>query len=384
MIRRTLAISFILSISAVLFSISLAQHAYHFNGYVYDAVYCNKLNNVSLTISTQLDTLQMATNATGYYGGEFISTRVLLPAVPQAFDLISQNYPNPFNPATTIKYAGSGKLQLFDVTGKLVFQRGLNNDNVTINLQLASGVYFYRFNAPNGVQRTRKMLLLDGSHAELHLVGSANGSAILERNKILTAELPARFVIEKPEYGSIDTVITLVSEQTNRHDFVLRMFNYPPVTSVPKITVDKNGPTNVALSRYVKDPDNLPTEMSWNVTNYDTSLVSIIIEGDTARIINNDMNGSTPVTWIATDPAAATGQNTSQIQINPSYKVTIVLEDPINGSKWGLMPFNLVGENQNTPLISGIDGSVIAYTKSDTGRVIVPISETVWESVQRY
>lgn len=88
--------------------------------------------------------------------------------IPGSFSL-SQNYPNPFNPSTTIKFSlplsGSVKLNVFDITGRLVaeilnqnLQAG--NHEVSFNAQgLSSGAYFYRLEA-NGFTDIKKMILV--------------------------------------------------------------------------------------------------------------------------------------------------------------------------------------------------------------------------------
>jgi len=93
---------------------------------------------------------------------------------------LEQNFPNPFNPSTTITYslsvASSVSLKIYNVTGQEVADLfegiaapGLYtqvwNGMDKAGLQVASGIYFYRFNAtsvPAGgnFQSMRKMLLL--------------------------------------------------------------------------------------------------------------------------------------------------------------------------------------------------------------------------------
>ncbi|UCH84270.1 MAG: T9SS type A sorting domain-containing protein [Candidatus Latescibacterota bacterium] len=97
-----------------------------------------------------------------------------LPEVPTRFAL-HQNAPNPFNPSTVIRYdvpSGGARisLRIFDVNGQLVRTlvdavepageksvtwNGVNNRGGVV----ATGVYFYRLNAP-GYTQTRKMLLM--------------------------------------------------------------------------------------------------------------------------------------------------------------------------------------------------------------------------------
>jgi len=83
---------------------------------------------------------------------------------------VSQNYPNPFNPFTRIDYAlpveGNVTLKIYNILGQEV-QTILNNKynhagkhSVIINAtNLASGIYFYRFQV-NDFSRMLKMVLL--------------------------------------------------------------------------------------------------------------------------------------------------------------------------------------------------------------------------------
>jgi hypothetical protein len=80
-----------------------------------------------------------------------------------------QNHPNPFNPITTIRFslprAYRVTLRIYDVSGRLIstivdkeIPGGLH-DAVWDATGVASGVYFYRLEAPSFVQ-TRKLVLL--------------------------------------------------------------------------------------------------------------------------------------------------------------------------------------------------------------------------------
>jgi hypothetical protein len=96
------------------------------------------------------------------------------PVIPARFALY-QNAPNPFNPETLIRYdvpAGGGpvSLRIYDVGGRLVrvlidgtqapgAKRILWNGRNDRGEAVATGVYFYRLNAPE-FEQTRKMLLL--------------------------------------------------------------------------------------------------------------------------------------------------------------------------------------------------------------------------------
>ena len=96
------------------------------------------------------------------------------PTAPKAFAL-HQNVPNPFNPTTVIQYevpkaGGYVTLRIYDVTGRLVktLVDGIEKASRKSVLwdgrdargaRAASGVYFYRLEAP-GYVMTRKMVLL--------------------------------------------------------------------------------------------------------------------------------------------------------------------------------------------------------------------------------
>jgi hypothetical protein len=87
---------------------------------------------------------------------------------PKEFALY-QNYPNPFNPVTKIRYelpiSGFATLKVYDMLGKEVATI-VNEDKKAgryivdfDGTNLASGVYFFKFQVANFVQ-TRKMILL--------------------------------------------------------------------------------------------------------------------------------------------------------------------------------------------------------------------------------
>jgi hypothetical protein len=88
--------------------------------------------------------------------------------VPENFSL-SQNYPNPFNPVTNIHFsipkAGQVKMQVYDVTGKVVAElvnSQLNAGTYKVDFdasKLSSGVYFYKIEA-DGFTAIKKMMLV--------------------------------------------------------------------------------------------------------------------------------------------------------------------------------------------------------------------------------
>jgi len=84
---------------------------------------------------------------------------------------LSQNYPNPFNPSTSIQYAISSTqfvtLKVYDLLGREVAtlvneEKTAGSYNVEFrmqNLELSSGIYFYKLQAGDFVE-TKKMILL--------------------------------------------------------------------------------------------------------------------------------------------------------------------------------------------------------------------------------
>jgi len=90
--------------------------------------------------------------------------------IPSEFR-VWQNYPNPFNPATIIKFAvpftENVKITVFDILGREIavllnskLSSGIHSVEFnTSELNLSSGIYFYRVKAGNLLE-TRKMMLL--------------------------------------------------------------------------------------------------------------------------------------------------------------------------------------------------------------------------------
>ncbi|MBN8568670.1 MAG: T9SS type A sorting domain-containing protein [Ignavibacteria bacterium] len=84
---------------------------------------------------------------------------------------LSQNYPNPFNPSTSIKYlipvSGFVTLKVYDILGNEVASLVNANQNAgqysvdfnTSNLNLSSGVYFYKLSTGNFTD-VKKMSLI--------------------------------------------------------------------------------------------------------------------------------------------------------------------------------------------------------------------------------
>jgi hypothetical protein len=93
--------------------------------------------------------------------------------IPTGYEL-AQNYPNPFNLTTTIEYTlprhSPVKITIYNVLGQIVHHRDYTSRRAGANtfhwdgrdkrgITVASGVYFYRFEANEFVE-TRKMVLL--------------------------------------------------------------------------------------------------------------------------------------------------------------------------------------------------------------------------------
>jgi hypothetical protein len=82
--------------------------------------------------------------------------------------VLEQNYPNPFNPSTSISYTvrhpGYVRLSVFNLLGQEIERVVEGNQpegtyDVAFNkLNLPSGIYFYRLQAP-GIFETKKMVI---------------------------------------------------------------------------------------------------------------------------------------------------------------------------------------------------------------------------------
>jgi len=89
--------------------------------------------------------------------------------IPTQFSL-SQNYPNPFNPVTRIRFGlpenSDVKIELYNMLGKritviLQSKKPAGYHEITFNgSQLASGIYFYRIQAGQKFEQTKKLILL--------------------------------------------------------------------------------------------------------------------------------------------------------------------------------------------------------------------------------
>lgn len=101
----------------------------------------------------------------------FTSIEKLADAIVPESHALYQNYPNPFNPSTTIHFAISKasqvNLTVYDMTGKkvvsLLSDKALSAGqyNVTWDASsVASGIYMYRMQTNDGLNLTRKMVLM--------------------------------------------------------------------------------------------------------------------------------------------------------------------------------------------------------------------------------
>jgi hypothetical protein len=106
------------------------------------------------------------------YNGEDLSTIITTKLLPSEYRL-SQNYPNPFNPSTSIDMslpqAGRWQLTIFNAAGQIVkrMEGYAESGRATVvwdgtnynGNHVATGIYFYRFEAGD-FRQTRKMILL--------------------------------------------------------------------------------------------------------------------------------------------------------------------------------------------------------------------------------
>ncbi|MEK6738225.1 MAG: T9SS type A sorting domain-containing protein, partial [Planctomycetota bacterium] len=124
----------------------------------------------SVTLDANTISLNTGATASNAVTKPATVTSVENDVVPQAFSL-DQNYPNPFNPSTKIQYtignAGLVSLKVYDVLGHEVATLVNSNQEAgsytvpfnTSELNLSSGVYFYRLQAGSFVS-IKKLILL--------------------------------------------------------------------------------------------------------------------------------------------------------------------------------------------------------------------------------
>jgi flagellar hook assembly protein FlgD len=102
------------------------------------------------------------------------SGSIAITGTPTSFQLF-QNYPNPFNPSTTIKYQIPQdnirvRIEVYNVVGQLVRTLADIKQNAgeyeivwdgtnSQNIQVASGIYFYRMQAGDFVSLKKFHLL---------------------------------------------------------------------------------------------------------------------------------------------------------------------------------------------------------------------------------
>ncbi len=119
--------------------------------------------STSAASALKLDGIRIATS----WNTLLTATDVEETSIPTKYEL-NQNYPNPFNPSTVINYqlpeAGNVTLKVYDVIGNEVAtlvnefkQAGVYNAKFA-NVQLSSGVYFYKLQV-GSFKAVKKMML---------------------------------------------------------------------------------------------------------------------------------------------------------------------------------------------------------------------------------
>jgi hypothetical protein len=136
--------------------------------------------NQNLNVNTNFEELTMVNQNTGWVvgtsgkifkttNGGILGFQNINSYTPEDFALY-QNYPNPFNPTTTIKYDlpkdVKVTIKIYDILGKLVvtlvngeLKKAGYYEAEFDGTSFASGVYFYRVEAGEFIQR-KKMVLL--------------------------------------------------------------------------------------------------------------------------------------------------------------------------------------------------------------------------------
>ncbi len=129
---------------------------------------------LAIVAGNSLEDLRYAAEAALSAYGAYLDVDDVITSLPTEIEL-SQNYPNPFNPSTTIEFAMKSSqqvtLEIFNITGQRVkvllddyAQAGMNSvvwdGNDEYGQQAASGIYFYRLTAEDGMSQTKKMILV--------------------------------------------------------------------------------------------------------------------------------------------------------------------------------------------------------------------------------
>ena len=113
---------------------------------------------------------ELAAHVQEFYNTEFVEMLNTKQTIAPTGYTLFQNYPNPFNPKTTIEYEVPEKsfvtIKIYDILGREVQTLVNNEEKVRWRYKvvfdastLASGVYFYRFQAGSFTQ-TKKMVVL--------------------------------------------------------------------------------------------------------------------------------------------------------------------------------------------------------------------------------
>jgi len=126
---------------------------------------------IELVISNSNRKLRVASHGNGVYEIPLelaVSNEINNNPIPSSFRL-KQNYPNPFNPSTNIQFdlnkTENIKLQVFDITGKLVttlVDEVKSPGSYTVSFDgsnLSSGTYIYRLQADNKIESKIMTLL---------------------------------------------------------------------------------------------------------------------------------------------------------------------------------------------------------------------------------
>ncbi len=255
----------IISLLFITFTVAAeAKENYLVHGEISDMQTTLPIDSAFVQIIVGSDTFTFYTDWIGQYSGDFITKINLENSLPQNF-FIKQNYPNPFNPQTNIEYSGIGNLEIFTIAGSKILSTEIGGNNKLINLNLATGIYLYRFTSIHGKIEIKKLIKLDGGETIINL------RPIKSPNNSLTkpSDLNARFLISKNGYVTLDSMITLIPG-FNNNDFQLRpdFFQY----SVSGTVTDQSNGTAVDSAQIlaIKNADTLFFVTTDNNGNFDS------------------------------------------------------------------------------------------------------------------
>jgi Big-like domain-containing protein/flagellar hook capping protein FlgD/parallel beta helix pectate lyase-like protein len=254
-LKKLIPIFFIiLSLPTLLLSQQMSEII--ISGVVIDSVSSLPLPDVMVEVINETDTTERATTITESNGSYTINleiTRIL----PTLFSL-NQNYPNPFNPTTIIGFqlpkASDVQLVIYNILGQkiksivnLKLEAGIysaiwdgTND---IGCGVSAGIYFYQLQSDH-FRKTKKMVLLDGSHGELsNIFSSSLQRRDISRNSDKSNNLQVTISATSPLIRTFEQNHVIITSQI--FNFNIEPFLLSHIFNKDLIIVSEPGTTDI-------------------------------------------------------------------------------------------------------------------------------------------